>query len=95
MQDWRLAWMLPAATTHGVPHPPRAPAVGPPLLTAPGHYLARCRNRYLLRLALIHSSAAPTTHNAIMAWLGDAALYVVVAEQVAASLGNMAIGKLR
>lgn len=52
------------------------------------------KNRYLLRLALIHSSAAPTTHNAILAWLGDAALYVVVAEQVAASLGNMAIGKL-
>ncbi|KAL4448477.1 hypothetical protein ABPG75_005696 [Micractinium tetrahymenae] len=52
------------------------------------------KNRYLLRLALVHSSAAPTTHNAILAWLGDAALYIIIAEQVAASLGNMAIGKL-
>lgn len=55
----------------------------------------RFKNLYLLRLALIHSSAAPTTHNGIMAWIGDAALYLVVAEEVSAALGNAAIGKLR
>ncbi len=55
----------------------------------------RFNNLYLLRLALIHSSAAPTTHNGIMAWIGDAALYMVVAEEVAASLGCAPIGQLR
>lgn len=55
----------------------------------------RFNNLWLLRLALIHSSAASTTHNGIMAWIGDAALYLVVAEEVAAKLGYVPIGKLR
>lgn len=55
----------------------------------------RFSNLYLLRLALIHSSAAPTTHNSIMAWIGDAAMYLVVAEEVAAALGYAPIGQLR
>ena len=55
----------------------------------------RFKNLYLLRLALIHSSAAPTTQNCIMAWIGDAALYLIVAEEVSAALGYVPIGKLR
>jgi hypothetical protein len=55
----------------------------------------RFKNLYLLRLALIHSSAAPTTQNSIMAWIGDAALYLIVAEEVSAALGYVPIGKLR
>ena len=38
----------------------------------------------------MHSSAAPATHNARLAWVGDAALLVVVTEAVAASPGAAA-----
>jgi hypothetical protein len=55
----------------------------------------RFKNLYLLRLALVHSSAAPTTHNGIMAWIGDAAMYVILSEEVAGALGYMPIGVLR
>ncbi|GAB4816645.1 hypothetical protein N2152v2_003691 [Parachlorella kessleri] len=44
-------------------------------------------NRWLLRLALVHSSAAPETDNASLAWLGDAALGLMTTEHIMAALG--------
>lgn len=55
----------------------------------------RFGNLWLLRLALVHSSAAPTTHNGILAWVGDAALYLVLSEEVGGKLGYVPIGQLR
>lgn len=55
----------------------------------------RFSNLWLLRLALVHSSAAPSTHNGILAWVGDAALYLVLSEEVGAKLGYVPIGQLR
>lgn len=60
-----------------------ADACTPPALSAHG------------RLALIHSSAASKTNNSVLAWVGDAALYLIAAEEVAGALGYVPVGTLR
>lgn len=47
----------------------------------------RFSNPWLLRLALVHSSAAPLTNNTQLSWLGDAALGLTVTEQIMVSTG--------
>ena len=51
-------------------------------------------NQWLLRLALLHTSAYPHTGSGNLAWLGDSALYLVVSEQLAATYSNAAMGDL-
>lgn len=55
----------------------------------------RFQNLFLLRLSLVHSSAAPTSHNSVLAWVGDAALYLIVTEEVGSALGYAPVGPLR
>lgn len=45
------------------------------------------REPALLRVALHHASAVPAVGNQFLSWLGDAALYELYAEELAAALG--------
>lgn len=51
-------------------------------------------NQWLLRLALVHSSAYNYTGSSNLAWLGDSALYLTVSEQLAATYSNAEAGEL-
>jgi dsRNA-specific ribonuclease len=51
-------------------------------------------NQWLLRLALVHTSAYPHAGSGNLAWLGDSALYLIASEQLAASYSTATLGEL-
>ena len=67
-------------------------SMGSPTSTVVARY--KFGNQWLLRLALLHTSAYPHTGSGNLAWLGDSALYLVVSEQLAATYSNAAMGDL-
>ena len=56
-------------------------------------------NQWMLRLALVHSSAfpvpgAPCSSGISLAWMGDAALNLIVSEQLMAAYCSASMGEL-
>ena len=70
----------------GVPAPPPHRDGVPP--RRPSRH--RFKDKTLLRLALVHASAAPVGNNTGLAWLGDAALNLLAAEQLLTAPGGLA-----
>ena len=66
-------------------------------------YFSACRytfhNQWMLRLALVHSSAfpvpgTPCSSGIHLAWIGDSALNLIVTEQLMAAYSSSSMGEL-
>ncbi len=63
------------------------------------HFRYTFHNQWMLRLALVHSSAfpvpgAPCSSGISLAWMGDAALNLIVSEQLMAAYCSASMGEL-